>query len=204
MSAYNPRFEFENEYSEFLRFVDEHRTIPKDMLDGCFVNSFKLFNVPTHEGISRIENQLDKIILTLPAMKRIFAKPIVHLKDVYEVVPTESVRIINNYTVTHAAVHSELWSGTKNGDIKPQKLMTIEKTENYVIYENVMFAKAVDTVLAFVKKAAILLKDILYGCQELNFNLLDNTQHSSYFLAIGKLRKGYSSFDNKNKSSYLS
>ncbi len=204
MAAIDPGVVAESEYGEFLRFTSRYKTLSQKKLDSSFVEEFKLFNVPTHEGFNKIERKLDKIISTLGAMKRIFSKPIVHLKDVYEVMPTESVRVINNYTISHATLHSELWTRTRGGGLKPEKLMTIDKAETYTIYENIMFAKAVDTVLAFVKKTSVLLKDILYGFRELNFNLLDSTQHSSYFLAIGKLRKGYSGADNQKINSYNS
>lgn len=204
MNVYNTHGVSENEYDEFLRFINEHETIDYDKLDEGFVNNFKLFDVPKDERFRSIEKRLDKIILTLPAIKRIFSKPIVHLKDKNEVVPTEAVRIINNYTLSHAMVHSELWDKTKSGAIKPKRLMTVEKTENYVTYENLIFCKAVDMILSFIKRTSLILKDIMYGCQELNFNLLDRTQHNSYFLAIGKLRKGYSNINSQYVNSYES
>lgn len=202
MSVYNAHSVSENEYDEFLRFINEHADISYDKLDGCFSNSFNLFNVPRDERFRLIEERLDKIILTLPAIKRIFSKPIIHLKDEHEIVPTEAVRVINNYTLTHAMTHSELWDKTESGSIKPTKLMTVEKIENYVTYENLIFCKAVNMILSFVRKTTLILKDILYGSRELNFNLFDRTQHNSYFLALGKLRKGYSDVSNQYSNSY--
>ena len=202
MSGDATRYASESEYSEFLRFVNEHPRLSYDRLDASFSNAFKLFDIPADERIVAIEKRLDKIISALPSIKRIFSKPIIHLKDKHEVVPIEAVRVINNYTLSHAMIHSELWERDKYGNVKPQKLMTIEKAENYVIYENLIFCKAVDMILSFAKRVSLMLKDILYGCQELNFNLLDRTQHNSYFLAIGKLRKGYSDLDRQYNGSY--
>jgi len=202
MSVYNAHLTSENEYAEFLRFINEHGEISYDKLDLGFENEFRLFNVPEDEELSAIESRLDRIILVLPSIKRISSKPIIHLKDRHEVVPTEAVRVINNYTLSHAMRHSELWTKNENGDMNPQKLMTIEKTENYVIYENLVFCQALKVISDFLKKTSVMLKDILYGCRELNFNLLDRTQHNSYFLAIGKLRKGYSGINNQYSNAY--
>lgn len=202
MSEPSVSLAYGSEYDVFSVFINENGCVSADKLESLFSGGVLLFDVPKDARFVAIERQLDRIVATLPAFKRIFAKPIVHLKDQQKVVATEAVRVINNYTLSYAMLHSELWDKDESGSIKPKKLMTIEKVENYVTYENRIFCRTVDTVLAFVKKTAMMLKDILYGCRELNFNLLDRTQHNSYFLAIGKLRKGYSDVGNKYNSSY--
>ena len=42
MNVYNTHGVSENEYYEFLRFINEHETIDYDKLDEGFVNNFKL------------------------------------------------------------------------------------------------------------------------------------------------------------------
>ena len=48
------------------------------------------------------------------------------------------------------------------------------------------------------------MKDILYGCQDLHFNMLDRTHHKQYFLAIGKLHMEYALAHERNFTSYFS
>jgi hypothetical protein len=55
----------------------------------------------------------------------------------------------------------------------------------------------VDYILSFVKKSVQLLKDIMYSCQSMRFNLLERTNHLMYFLAIGKLHVGYAHAQDK-------
>jgi len=65
MSVYNAHLTSENEYAEFLRFINEHGEISYDKLDLGFENEFRLFNVPEDEELSAIESRLDRIILVL-------------------------------------------------------------------------------------------------------------------------------------------
>jgi len=178
-------------YADILNFSKENNNITYNQFDSFLLSGVNLFDVPNDSYLSVVEGILDKIIQALPAFKRIFAKPIIRLKDTHEVVPVDAVKMIDNRSLSYAVVRSELLEGmTKNG-IKPRKLMTVGYVETYELYENIVFAYTVDTILAFIKRSLMLFKDVLYGYRDLHFNLLDRTHHSSYFLAIGKLHIEY-------------
>ena len=202
MSNPSALFGLDNEYRDALAFIKEHPTIKYGDFDRYIAENLRLFDVPKDTAIEVIEETLDKIIAALPAIKRIASKPIVHLKDVYELSPIETVRKINNYTLAHASIHSELWSDVGKDGIKPKKLMTLEKTENYAIYENIVFARSIDAILAYTRKMLIFLNDIMYSCRDLHFNMLDRTHHSLYFLAIGKLHIEYATAQSEQRSLY--
>lgn len=202
MSNPSSLFNLDNEYRDALTFIQAHPVIKYGDFDKYIAENLRLFDVPKDTAIEIIEETLDKIIAVLPAIKRIASKPIVHLKDVYELSPIETVRKINNYTLAHASIHSELWSDVGKDGIKPKKLMTLEKTENYEIYENIVFARAIDSILAYVRKMLIFLNDIMYSCRDLHFNMLDRTHHSLYFLAIGKLHIEYATAQSEQHSLY--
>ena len=186
----------DHEYDKATRFFEAHPVIKYGEFDSYILNELKLFDVPENDTLRAIKETVDKIIAALPAIKRIFSKPIVHLKDVHELTPIEAVRHVDNYTLAHASIHSELWSNVDSDGIMPRKLMTLGKIEDYAIYENLVFTHAVDLILDFVKKTLIMLNEAMYSCRDLQFNLLDNTQHSSYFLAIGKLHREYATARN--------
>ena len=190
-------------YGELLRLTETHPRISYGEHDAQTLKELRLFGVPKDEYFKRIEESLDQIIRALPAMKRIFAKPIVRLKDVSEIVPAEMARIINSHTISHASNHSELWDDITEDGIKPKKLMTVGRTETYAIYENIIFAHVVDSVLRFLRRTEELLKDVLYNCRDMQFNLLDRTHHQSFFLALGKLYAGYSSARELQYASYF-
>lgn len=134
---------------------------------------------------------LDRIIAVLPALKRIFSEPIIRLRDSNEILPVEAVRIVNNKTLSHISVHSELWSDVQDGKLLPRKLMTIRYEDDYAIYENIIFARTVDIILHFTAKNLSVLRNMLYANHELRFNLLERENHPLYFLALGKLHTGY-------------
>lgn len=196
-------FEQNNEYTNILQFSKEHNIITSEQLDEYILKNINIFDVPSDEYFYNIDEILNKIIKSLPAIKRIFAHPIIHLKDNQEVVPIEAAKVINNYTLSHIALHSELWENITNEGIKPKKIMTIEKIENFVSYENIAFTRLIDAILKFINKTIVVMKDILYGCQDIHFNLLDRTHHKLYFLAIGKLHIEYAQAHERHYSSYL-
>ena len=192
-----------NEYSSILKFSKEYNNISYKEFNDYVLKDVNLFDVPNDEYFKKIDETLDKIIAAIPAIKRIFSRPIVYLKDTHEIVPVEAVKVINNYTINHAALHSELWGDITKDGVKPKKLMTIEKIENYAIYENIAFCRLIDAILRYIKKSIILMKDILYGCQDIHFNMLDRTHHKLYFLAIGKLHMEYARAHERHYSSYF-
>ncbi|MBO5883463.1 MAG: DUF2357 domain-containing protein [Clostridia bacterium] len=182
---------FDGEYSALGRFAHEHRNISYDDFDRAVLEEINLFIVPKDETFFELESALDKIIATLPAIKRIFTKPITRLSDTNNVLPVEAAKVINNQSMVYISQHSENWGDIKNGELYPKKLMTIERIEDYATYENIIFVRFIDFILSYVKRNFRLLKDIMYANRELSFNLLESTNHVNYFLALGKLHIGY-------------
>lgn len=183
--------DFEDEYSDILTFSKEYNRLSYADFNNLTLSNVNLFVTPKDDHFREIEQTLDKIVRALPALKRIFSKPITRLTEVYNVLPVESVRVINNQSMSHVSRHSELWGDISNKELKPKKLMTLDKQEDYAIYENVAFARLINVILSFVRKNIRLLKDMMYANRDLRFNLLERTNHLNYFLAIGKLHLGY-------------
>ena len=178
-------------YSQVLDFVRDCNNITYSQFDSFVLTRVNLFALPEEYNFDELDQMLDKIMATLPAIKRIFARPITHIKDYVTVLPVEAVRTINNHTISHASVHSEMWENITRDGLKPRKLLTQDHEDNYAIYENLVFANLLDTLLAFIGKNIRFLNRVLYANDDLNFNLLERENHVSYFLAIGKLHTGY-------------
>lgn len=173
-------------------FIQKHKRLSYVELDYLTVHDLTLFTVEPDFSFDALENDLNVILNALPAIKRIFAQPSIHLKEQNVILPTESVRIINNNTIQHIASHSELWSDVKKNDIKPTKLLTKTYEDNYGIYENLVFCKTVDDVLAYARYNLRILKELIYTNKTIEINLLERVNHLNYFLALGKLHTGYS------------
>ncbi len=192
-----------SEYDSLLQFVKANPKISYASFDDAIMQSVNLFVIPKDEHFRTINKTLDKIVRALPSLKRIFTKPITRLKDVDNVLQIESVKVINNRSVTHISRHSELWGDvTDQMELKPRKLLTIDRQEDYAIYENVAFAHLVNYILSYVHKNMLLLKDVMYSFRDLHFNLLERTNHLNYFLALGKLHLGYSRGQEKYHNAY--
>ncbi|MDE6201386.1 MAG: hypothetical protein K2M47_05885 [Clostridiales bacterium] len=181
-----------DDYKEIAAFRRARRRLNYMQFDYAVVNDLTLFMIEPEFSFEALEQRIDVILGALPAIKRIFAQPFIHLKQRNVILPVESVRTVNNDTLNHIATHSELWADVKNGEIKPDKLLTITYEDNYGIYENLVFCKLVDNILAFSRSNIRFLKEMIYTTQTIEFNLLERVNHLNYFLALGKIHIGYS------------
>lgn len=186
------------EYKCIYDFIQKHNNMDYVQFDYYTVNDLTLFTVEPELDLETIDTVLDKILKTIPAIKKIFSKPLLHLKEEDEVLPIESVRSINSKTIQHASSHSELWDDiNQDNSIRPRKLLTKMYQDNYGIYENLVFCNLMDEVLSYTRKIIRFLKDLIYSNQSIDVNLLERVNHLNYFLALGKLHTGYiRNFDN--------
>jgi len=179
------------DYSGIVNFVRENNNITYERFDASTVNKVNLFALRESFDFDALESLTDTVIKELPALKRIFSKPIIRLRDTGDILPVESVRVVNNKTIEHASRHSELWESISEEGLKPKKLLTIKHEDDYAIYENIVFAETVNKILSFVSKNIRTVTDMLYTDRIMHFNLLERVNHLQYFLAIGKLHIGY-------------
>ena len=150
-----------------------------------------LFALREDIDLDLLEAKLDRIVSALPALRHIFSAPVIRLRDTGEILPVEAVRVMNNKTLAHISVHSELWQNVKDGQLIPRKLMSVRQEDDYVLYENIVFVRTVDAILRLTAANLAVLRDMLYANREMRFNLLARENHPSYFLALGKLHTGY-------------
>lgn len=185
-------------YSVIAPFLTKYKSLSYMQLDYAVVHEIALFMIEPDFDFDALEEKIDTVLTALPAIKRIFAQPFIHLKENDVILPVEAVRIVDNNTIRHIASHSELWSDIKRNEIKPDKLLTRTYEDNYGIYENLVFCQTVDDILAFTRSNARFLKELIYTNQTIEINLLERLNHINYFLALGKLHTGY----NRNFDSY--
>ena len=181
-------------YAPLIRFAHEVQAgkgIDYRQFDAAVVRKINLFVLQENFDFEGLEEALDRILQELSAIKRIFAHPIIRLKDTGAILPVESVRVVNNTTIVHASSHSELWGNLSEEGLTPRKLLTVQSEDQYTIYENQAFVYAIDSILQFVGRNMRALTDMLYADGNMQFNLLERLNHLEYFLAIGKLHIGY-------------
>lgn len=172
-------------------FFEKHHLVSYIEFDYYVVHDMTLFSVEPDFDFAKLEKAIHHIKLTTPAIKRIFSKPIIILKDSDDVLPVENARIINQNTLLHLANHSQYVSNLTNRGVKPRKLLTRIYEDDYSIYENIIFCNFIDEILSLIKRNRRTLNSLLYASNIMQFNLLEKVNHLKYFLAIGKLHTGY-------------
>jgi len=172
-------------------FVKKHQILTYIEFDYYVVHDMTLFSVEPDFDFEKLEKTIHNIKKSIPAVKRIFTKPIIVLKDTDDVLPVENARIINQNTLLHIANHGQYVANITNKGIKPRKLLTRIYEDDYSIYENIIFCNYIDEVLSIIKRNRKTLNTLLYASDIMKFNLLEKLNHLNYFLALGKLHTGY-------------
>lgn len=169
----------------------EHKPMSYYEFDYYSVNGLNLFSLDLDFDFEKMVEYSKEITKIMPSIKRIFSKPIIELSDNNDVLPVESVRIINQNTMRHLGTHTNnVIDITKNG-IKPAKLLTRIYEDNFSIYENIVFCNFVDEIIKFSKKSIRVLDELIYASDIMQFNILERKNHINYFLALGKLHTSY-------------
>ncbi len=184
-------FRFTSLLKNIQSFVEKHGMVSYIEFDYYVVHDMTLFSVDPDFDFAKLKTTVGVIRKTMPAVKRIFGKPIVVLKDSDDVLPVENARIINQSTFLHLANHTHNVSNLTKRGVKPRKLLTRIYEDDYGIFENVVFCNFIDEVLSLIKKNARTLNSLLYASNVMKFNLLEKVNHVDYFLALGKLHTGY-------------
>lgn len=182
---------FSSVFESIQTFIKNHQILSYIEFDYYIVHNVTLFSIEPDFEFANLEEMIHQIKKATPAIKRIFNKPIIILKDNDDVLPVENARIINQNTFLHLASHSQYVTNVTKKGIKPRKLLTRVYEDEYSIYENIIFCNFVDEILSLIKKNRRILNSLLYASNIMRFNLLEKVNHSNYFLALGKLHTGY-------------
>jgi len=173
-------------------FVKNHQIMSYIEFDYYVVHDMTLFSIEPDFDFEKLEESIEIIKKSIPAIKRIFNKPIIVLKDTNDVLPVENARIINQNTLLHLANHGQYVSNITSRGVKPRKLLTRIYEDEYSIYENIIFCNFIDEIFLLIKKNRRTLNNLLYASNNmLRFDLLEKVNHVNYFLALGKLHTGY-------------
>ena len=178
-------------YNSFAAFVEKYNHLYLSELDYYITKNLNLYAVYEQADFTEIKVASDRIRATLPAIGRIFSKPIIHLIEQDDILPVESVHFISSNAIDHIASHSELWQDVTEEGIQPRKLLSRSYADNYSIYENIVFANTIDMTLSYIRSKAKTLEDLMFSLKLREMNILDRGNHLDYYLALGKLHTGY-------------
>jgi len=172
-------------------FIDQHQSINYMEFDYYTTHGITLFYVEPTFNFELLKESINKVTLTLPSIKRIFAKPIVALRNATDVLPVEVVSRINQKTMTYLGNHSNDVEDITSRGVKPRKLLTQIYEDDYSLYENLVFCNFINQTLSYCRRNIKVLRNLLYQSDQMDVNLLERVNHIDYFLALGKLHTGY-------------
>ena len=144
---------FSSLLEDIQTFVKKHQVISYIEFDYYVVHDMTLFSIEPDYDFEKLERTIQHIKKATPAIKRIFSKPIIILKDTDDVLPVENARIINQNTLLHLANHGQYVANITNKGVKPRKLLTRLYEDDYSIYENMIFCNLVDDILSLIKNS---------------------------------------------------
>ena len=81
-------------------FIDRHQSITYIEFDYYVVHDMILFSVEPDFDFDKLKQSLNHIKKSTSAVKRVFKKPIIILKDEEDVLPVENARVINQITLS--------------------------------------------------------------------------------------------------------
>ncbi len=179
------------DYDGTADIVKSHNKLSFDSFISFLTSDYAIFRTSGDLDLEILAKHLSKIATALPSIIRIFQKPVIQLDELDDVLPIEAVDKINNRSLLHLSLHSELWKNIENSTVVPQKLLTTKYLDNYSIYENIVFAYTVDLILAYLSSNMRSLKYSMYTGETVKYNMLDKVNHRNYLFALGILRIEY-------------
>jgi len=144
-----------------------------------------------YEGIKE-DSRIKMIAQDIGHLVNVFLKPRIHLLDIVEIQPIDTVARIGHEAIKHLASHSEHWESRKASGLVPARLLARTLTDDYGIYENVAAKCLIDNIHKFAKKMQKELRNLQIQLPTEEGMLSLNSEDDSYYRAVKFLMKGYS------------
>ena len=85
----------DNEYLPFKEFANSHPLITFGQFDSLILDGLNLFAHRESIDFDALEEIIDRITSAVPSIRRLATRPITRLTDRDEIMPIETVKIIN-------------------------------------------------------------------------------------------------------------
>jgi hypothetical protein len=127
---------------DYLRQNDFNKNLPSPLIP------VKIFNESSHE------NTVEKMLSTVLEeghFHQICCRPRIDMRYDEEMVPVSRAKKIANTAHRHLAMHSETWQQRSFTGVYPRKILARLSEDEWVIYENRVFARLLDKLQRFLK-----------------------------------------------------
>lgn len=178
-------------YAPVASFLSTHPNLTLKDFDAAISHGLDLFSTGVDFDFEHLEANLSAMEKVIPALKRIFKKPLIELKEEDRILPVEAAEAISNKTLSHLSQHPELWDKIEGDTLTPRQLLTRTYQDLYATYENVLVVRYYQKVLSYCRRNLVRLRGMMYARLSLNINLLDRENHRNYYVALEQLQASY-------------
>ena len=138
---------------EELRIIELYNNTSKEKQKDFLNNIESSIHVKTEYNKTQINTEwIDKIEFTIPYIENIFRNPNRFIINEEEIVKIELARKITVDSIKHLSKHTNLIQDINKdtGDVRPSKILNINKEESYDTYENRLIYTLVQNIKIFI------------------------------------------------------
>ena len=173
---------------ETLKIVDLYDETSQSKLDSFSKNTNS--SLELNLNVNKVETDyewLDLMETTVPYLDNILRNPNRFIINEEEVVKIELARRITVESVRHLAKHTNFIQKIEdNGDVKPSKILNINKDESYDTYENRLIYTLIDNMRNFVelKKKTLIADGSLKDVKKAHYSAKTNVGHEQVLIEL--------------------
>lgn len=184
---------------ESLKVVELYDEASQSKIDNFSKNTKSELNVDLN--VNKVENNfewLDIMETTIPHLDGILRNPNRFIVNEEEIVKIELARRITVESVRHLSKHTNFIQKIEdNGDVKPSKILNINKDESYDTYENRLIFTLIENMRNFIelKKKSLTASSNVKDVKKARYSGKTNIGSEQVFIAVD-----YISSLNENKN----
>lgn len=185
--------QLEKDYQAIVEYFDKNPKL--DFLSFEYATSHELALCTFFKSMDLVNasNLMQDLRKEMPYLVNIFRRPLIHLKEIDVIQPTDTVKRVNHNTMKYLSRHAETWKNIEDSAIIPAKLLTRVYDDDYSIYENIVFRDLIDKSLTFLRKRIYYLTELFDIFNDsIQLDAITRFNHQNYYLAMGKLYVGFS------------
>lgn len=147
-----------------LKIVNLYDNATSEKKDNFVKNIDSSVHIKINFEKSQLDTEwIDKISFTIPYIENIFRNPNRFIVNEEEIVKIELARKITVDSIKHLSKHTNLIQdiNKETGDVRPSKILNINKEESYDTYENRLIYTLVQNIKIFINQRKKHLEEVL-------------------------------------------
>ena len=171
-----------------LKVLDLYQNTPKDRLENFTNNTRAELNISTN--VNRVETDFEWLEImedTIRYLDNILRNPNRFIVNEDEIVKVELARRITVESIRHLSKHTNYIQKIEdNGDVKPSKILNINKEESYDTYENRLIYTLIDNMRNFleIKKKSLITSSSIKDVKKASYSARTKVGNENVFVEM--------------------